>query len=80
MDAVKLACLASAARDVVKVAGVQQAMDVASKAMPYLKKFGPYAAAAGGGALALQQGGQASDDWSLGRRLRIQQEAAMRGR
>ena len=80
MDATKLACLAAAARDTVKVAGVQQAMDVAQKALPYLKKYGPYAGAAGAGAIGLQQAGQAKDDWSLGRRLRAQQEMAMRGR
>ena len=73
MDAIKLACLARAAQDAVKVAGVEAAMDVAQKALPYLKKFGPYGAAASAGAVGLQQAGQAKDDWTLGRRLRLQQ-------
>lgn len=44
-----------------------------------IKKHWPLAAAAAGGGAALHVGSQAKDDWSLGRRLRIQQERARQG-
>ena len=65
--------MASFVDESLKIAAVAE---LAGRVMPYLKQVGPYAAAAGTGALGLHQVQKAKRRYNIGRMFEQQQERA----